>query len=433
MKRSVIITSTIILLGLAIFIACFLMSRDSESMRADVRETVTTEEPVVTGWVTEDAGTMYLNSAGDATKGIAEIDGKAYVFDDEGILLSGWQENVSDEKIYVNQDGTLASGWTKINDFIYYFNDDGTPYSGWLTDLGKRYYIKKNGQITTGLTKINNEYYTFGDDGKLISEEELTACIDEIPLNEDTDTSRKSVSENELITFGGYEIDFDDKKALFDVIGEMNPNDSRIVGFVMINLGNGKGVGYNADEKVYSASCIKGPYVASLVNYKTELIETNSNTLIQVVMNSDNKLYSNLRKSYGRQFFGEWCVAADADEDVSIYNYPRLSARNLAKLWVKNYYFFNTDEVGIQIRDWYIKPNSSAIYNSLGQGYRTESKAGWFCESGKPDATATTDGGIIYPDNGAPYVIAIITDFPADMKRLEPLCTELNEIYKKTN
>ena len=408
------------------------MSRDSNGKRADVRETVTTEEPVVTGWVTEDAGTMYLNSAGDATKGIAEIDGKAYVFDDEGILLSGWQENVSDEKIYVNQDGTLASGWTKINDFIYYFNDDGTPYSGWLTDLGKRYYIKKNGQITTGLTKINNEYYTFGDDGKLISEEELTACIDEIPLNEDMDTSRKSVSENELITFGGYEIDFDDKKALFDVIGEMNPNDSRIVGFVMINLGNGKGVGYNADEKVYSASCIKGPYVASLVNYKPELIETNSNTLIQVVMNSDNKLYSNLRKSYGRQFFGEWCVAADADEDVSIYNYPRLSARNLAKLWVKNYYFFNTDEVGMQIRDWYIKPNSSAIYNSLGQGYRTESKAGWFCESNKPDATATTDGGIIYPDNGAPYVIAIITDFPADMKRLEPLCTELNEIYKKT-
>ena len=142
MKRSVIITTSVILLGLAIFIACFLMSRDSESKRADVRETVTTEEPVVTGWVTEDAGTMYLNSAGDATKGIAEIDGKAYVFDDEGILLSGWQENVSDEKIYVNQDGTLASGWTKINDFIYYFNDDGTPYSGWLTDLGKRYYIK---------------------------------------------------------------------------------------------------------------------------------------------------------------------------------------------------------------------------------------------------------------------------------------------------
>ena len=445
MKRSTIITSLIIILGLSVFAGCFLMSKNKKK-KVKEAEPVTTEAPIETGWVTEDDNTLYLNSAGDATKGMAEIDGKMYVFDEDGHLERGWQDpedekgNEVSAKYYVNPDGTIAQGWTKINDYTYYFNEDGTPYSGWLTENGKRYYIKKNGQIMTGVSKIDGQYYTFRDDGSIITQEELTEKLAEIPENQDAGSGKKSESDNTIYTFGGYELDFEDKKALLDVINEVDPSDYQTVGFVMINLVNGKGVGYNVDDKVYSASCIKGPYVASLVNYKPELIETNSNTLIQVVMNSDNKLYSGLRKTYGRLFFGEWCVSAGADEDVSVYNYPRLSARNLAKLWIKNYYFFNTDETGIQIRDWYTKPNASAIYSSLGRdetaeaplGYRTESKAGWFCESGKIDATATTDGGIIYPDDHSAYVIAIITSLPSDMKSLEPLCLELNEIYKKT-
>ena len=448
MKRSVIISTIIIFLGLVFFTGCILLSPGSKNKKAEgATETTTTEAPIITGWVEEDEGTMYLNSAGDATKGIAEIDGKTYSFSDDGYLNTGWQKEGIDKRYYVNLDGTLASGWTKINDYTYYFNEDGTPYSGWLNDMGSRYYIKNNGQVATGVWEVNDTYYTFSDEGKLITSEELAEHIDEIPLNDDTDPDRKTVSDNKIYTFGGYEMEFEDRKALLDVIGEMDSSGNRTIGFVMINLLNGKGIGYNVDEKVYSASCIKGPYIAALVDSRPEILEKSSNTLVQVVMNSDNQLYSNLRRSYGRQFFEEWCISADVDQDVSVYNYPRLSARNLAKLWVKNYYFFNTDEVGMQIRDWYTSPNASAIYSSLGKGsetkeadssesaslgYRTESKAGWFCESSKPYATATTDGGIIYPDDNSAYAIAIITDFPSDMKRLEPLCVELNELYKKT-
>jgi hypothetical protein len=189
------------------------------------------------------------------------------------------------------------------------------------------------------------------------------------------------------------------------------------------------------------------------VSYKPELLETKSRTFENIIMNSDNEMYSNTRKAYGREFFGNWCEEAHVSRDTSVYHYPQLNAIKLAKLWVQNYYFFNTDEMGMQIKDWYISPNASSIYNTLGtysqdqqangttqnsnssgsvlksKGYRTESKAGWICE-GK--YRSTTDGGIIYPDGKAPYIIAIITDIPSNLSALDPLCLELNEVYEKT-
>mgnify|MGYP003298578312 CR=1 FL=1 len=48
-------------------------------------------------------------------------------------------------------------------------------------------------------------------------------------------------------------------------------------GFVVMNLKNLSGFSYNADEKIYSASTIKGPYVVSLVKSDNAVFEKEKN------------------------------------------------------------------------------------------------------------------------------------------------------------
>lgn len=419
------------------------------------REYVNDEHALLTGWQEIDGSKYYFDTNGIMQTGNVSLDttfdgeklsDKAtFVFNYEGQLLNGWQTNSKGKKFYVNQDGTIATGEVTIEDKLYNLDENGYPKTGWLNISGDRYYYYADGIAATGANKINGSYYTFATNGKLVTEDFILSQLDELQTMDEGNYSNKNTEEPEIVGLGGYTPDSSDKAKLNSIIENL-PN-CRTCGFVMINLYNGQGIAYNYDKTVYSASCIKGPYVASLVNYKPEMIEKNSNSLVAIVRDSDNKIYSNTRKSYGREFFGDWCEASHVSRDVSIYHYPQLSSINLAKLWVHNYYFFNTDEVGMQIRDWYTTPIAGSIYTTLGTysqdnasasssdntrslGYRTESKAGWICE-GK--YRATTDGGIIYPDNGAPYIISIITDMPSDLNSLDPLTVELNNIYEKTN
>ena len=442
------------------------------------------DHTVAVGWNTIEEKKFYFDEQGFMLTGRTTVDGEEYILSDEGIQDIGWSEDESGNKCYVNSDGSIATGWQEIDGKTYCLNDEGIPETGWQTFLGDKYYFEETGEAATGPEKIDGSYYVFGETGKLITKDFLFDCIDEIEQPELSTDGKTKVQINDsktVETFGGLELSQSDKTDLQNCVDEMR--NCNTAGFVMINLYTGEGVGYNVDSTVYSASCIKGPYIASLVNYKPELLEKSAHTLETIVMYSDNKLYSSTRKTYGKEFFAEWCEESDIDPSNATYHYPQLSARSLAKLWVQNYYFFNTDDVGMQIKDWYISPNASAIYTALGTyntdkaetgtttssndkksnsdtdkksnsstdkkdkgsdnqpkndtetvvdaglGYRTESKAGWICE-GK--YRATTDGGIIYPTNGDPYVIAIITDMPSDMNGLEPLCLKLNEIAEKS-
>lgn len=453
------------------------------------KEYVTDEPAVLTGWQQIDGDTYYFGTNGVMVSGHVELDTAPdfiastdtdasinaeqsnassqkdtssttmYIFGDDGKLASGWQTDTRGDKYYVNQNGTLATGNINIDGELYLLDETGHSRTGWINENGDRYYCHTNGAATKGLTKLGDTFYTFDDKGKLITKDFLLEQLDALePKNNDSTSNNKSSGNSsnnsgsaaEIVGIGGYTPDSNDISNLQKEIENLK---CRTAGFVMINLYNGKGIAYNYEPTVYSASCIKGPYIASLVSYKPELLETKSRTFENIIMNSDNEMYSNTRKAYGREFFGNWCEEAHVSRDTSVYHYPQLNAIKLAKLWVQNYYFFNTDEMGMQIKDWYISPNASSIYNTLGtysqdqqangttqngsssgsvlksKGYRTESKAGWICE-GK--YRSTTDGGIIYPDGKAPYIIAIITDIPSNLSALDPLCLELNEVYEKT-
>ena len=389
----------------------------------------------------------YFDSNGIMLTGEFTIDDNHYLADSDGILLNGWTEGDDGNIYYVNSDGSKNTGWTEIDNQLYYFSEDGSLLTGWQEYLGDKYYFESDGTPASGITQIDNTYYTFDDMGRLITKDYLLDSIDAVKEPFQDDTTKVSYSDNTLIGLGGYTPDSQDIDGIQDIIDGMR--NCSTLGFVMINTGNGQGVAYNINQKVYSASCIKGPYIASLVSSKPEMIEKNENSLRLILEYSDNNIYSNYRKTYGRECFETWCEEAHVDLDVATYHYPQLNARSLAKLWIQNYYFLNTDTDGMKIRDWLTHPNASAIYTALGiqeddledasrsdnsdtaegLGYRTESKAGWISQ-GK--YRATTDGGIIYPDDGAPYIIAIISDMPSDLNSLEPLCIALNDIYNKT-
>ncbi|MCR5212968.1 MAG: hypothetical protein K6E10_01000 [Eubacterium sp.] len=384
-----------------------------------------------------------------------------------------------------------------------------TKQVGWVVYGGDRYYYDKNGKPVSGSVKLNDKYFIFNNSGKLIKEDKLISQIKAIPQsgqpiitsdysgaqhkaneeanynyadrskvaantnsisqnNSNTETTKESNnistdkesdSNNEadaesdkeyihdtLVGIGGYTPTDKDNLMINNRINELSGYN---VGFSMINLYTGKGIAYNVDNSEYSASCIKGIYVASLVSENPDTLKSRFNTMQEVVSNSDNDGYNSLRGSYGRAPLVKWCEELELDSQVSYHYYPFISARELAILWIHTYFFLNTDENGMQIKDIYTSPIYDSIYtvlgnygtendtvnysmslsNTIGKGYRTESKAGWISS---PHYCSTTDGGIIYPPEGDPYIITICTDLPADLMSLEPLCSTLDTIYQNT-
>lgn len=307
---------------------------------------------------------------------------------------------------------------------------------GWVREGGTSYYYIE-GEPAEGPLLVNGNYYIFDEQGRVVEEETLQEALGDVPVNKETATGDFNAAgggndydDTTIYGLGGYEVTDDDREMLQAAIDEIEKSYS--VGFMMINLYTGEGVAYNPDADYYSASAIKGPYVASLVAAKPELKDSMSNTLSEIVMYSENEEYSNLRRSQGGVCLSDWYAASGIDSSAfTNYNYPRVSARILAKLWVHNYYFFNTDENGMAIRDWYVDPINSAIDFSVGNiSTRVESKAGWICED---KYIASNDAGIIYPVKGAPYLISVCSDIPANLEMLEPLCRILRNIYEQTN
>ena len=71
------------------------------------------------------------------------------------------------------------------------------------------------------------------------------------------------------------------------------------VGFMMIDLTTGAGVSYSPDRKFYSASTIKGPYVAAVNEQRPWLLSGYSNSMWSTINYSDNNGYAHLRSSIG--------------------------------------------------------------------------------------------------------------------------------------
>ncbi len=139
------------------------------------------------GWVKTDEGNYYYDKEKGKLTGYQTIDGKQYKFDEKGLQYIGFDEKdgdrllfledgknnalveFEDEKYFVNEDYTLASGVKTIDGSKYYFSTNSNEMvSGWQSQGGDDYYFDPTSfTAVTGNKTINGKSYYFLSSGVL--------------------------------------------------------------------------------------------------------------------------------------------------------------------------------------------------------------------------------------------------------------------------
>ena len=212
----------------------------------------------------------------------------------------------------------------------------------------------------------------------------------------------------DITTFGGYSMSAGVWNQLQRAVNNIRGKGYDI-GFVMIDLGTGKGVACNPNGSFFSASTIKSPYITSVISANPNSIWQWMGTMQQAITLSNNTAYATLRRNFGPSSMQNWCVQANVDAGKATYDYPFYTAKDLAKLWTRNYEYFQIGPHAATLQSWHRSPKNSAIAQSIGSVYTTYSKPGWY-EPGDGHY-ATNDAGIVYAPNGT-YIMAILTNMP---------------------
>ena len=144
--------------------------QDAES--EDSKEPDTPAEPVAQdGWSKNAEGKMIYRRNGKLVTGVASIDGKYYLFGEDGALTDavGFQKLADGSTVYVTKDASLATGWQQV-DGIWYWLDpaSGIRQTGWLWNNGSWYWLDQNtGAMQTGWAKIDGTWYYFYSSGAM--------------------------------------------------------------------------------------------------------------------------------------------------------------------------------------------------------------------------------------------------------------------------
>lgn len=104
---------------------------------------------MLTGWQAKDNKWYYFTEDGAMHVGWSLIDGKWYYFDQEGIMVEGWKK-IGDKWYYMEKSGAMRQGWfkDKSNKWYYLSVPDGEMVTGTKSINGKAYIFDKNGVCT---------------------------------------------------------------------------------------------------------------------------------------------------------------------------------------------------------------------------------------------------------------------------------------------
>lgn len=206
--------------------------------------------------------------------------------------------------------------------------------------------------------------------------------------------------------------------------------DGNHVGFIVLDLNTGNFFSLNPDSDFYSASAIKGPYVAALNKFSPEIVDEYTEFMMEnTIQWSSNEDYENLHYLYGNDSMYDMTEYTDvSDSIIDEYNwYPYLTAKELTKLWIGTYiYFFEeTNENSIWCRNLYMDSTESFIHSALSENYTVYTKPGWYSDW---EDIARNDAGIVMAD-GHDYILTIMSDAFDSYEDLEELAAALDDVH----
>lgn len=197
--------------------------------------------------------------------------------------------------------------------------------------------------------------------------------------------------------------------------------------FVMMDLTTGAGISYNPGKVQYCASTIKGPYVAAVNKYRPGSAASAHGTMSSTIKVSSNEGYSSLRGRFGHgpllKMMG-YCGISSAEMNGN-RNYPYLSSRTLAKLWIGTYWYYyrETNSRSAKVRNLHAHPLNSFIDQALATPTRT--KPGWFPGGGY---NVQNDAGVVLVD-GHPYVLAVMSSACGQYGKLADLVRAIDGVH----
>jgi hypothetical protein len=200
------------------------------------------------------------------------------------------------------------------------------------------------------------------------------------------------------------------------------------LGFIMVDVKSGRGVSYMPDTLRYSASTLKGPFVASQLALNPSSYWAGSSRMADTITVSNNDTYASLWNQYGNWTFVQWCERSEVPAARASFKYGYISPKELAKLWTSNYdYFFSGAEHSAWAASLYTSPLNSGIHWALGSTYTSYTKPGWI---GSPPAT--DDAGIVMAGSGTrPYIVSIMTTAPANPAKMNSLVWAIDQAHNE--
>lgn len=198
--------------------------------------------------------------------------------------------------------------------------------------------------------------------------------------------------------------------------------------FTMIDLKTGRGICYNPTKVLYIASSIKGPYVAAVNKYRPGSVSAGvRSTMSSTIKVSSNEGYSSLRRRFGNGIMRnmmDYCGISEK-EMTSTRNYPYMSSRTLAKLWVGTYwsYYRETNSRSTWARALYAHPLNSFIDRGLSMPTRT--KPGWYPGGGY---NVQNDAGVVLSSDGH-YVLAVMSSACGQYGSLASLVRAIDAVH----
>lgn len=119
------------------------------------------------GWILNNGSWYYRYPDGSYEKNaFSKINGKWYMFDASGKMLTGWQQNQYGYTYYLNEAGDMHTGWIQWGGKWYYMNPtqdtyEGSMCRGWINVNGNIYYMDQDGAMAEGWKQVDGNWYYF--------------------------------------------------------------------------------------------------------------------------------------------------------------------------------------------------------------------------------------------------------------------------------